>query len=406
VLAYYASRDLIPLYGIYALLFADHGVSSGQVSTLFLIWSMTSFVFEVPSGAWADSFDRRRLLVLSAVVYAAGFASWIVVPTYVGFALGFVLWGLSSALMSGTFEALVYDELVTRGAQGAYPRLIGWAHATAMTAVLLASVLATLLYAADGYPLVGWVSVAIAGIHGLLAATLPVSERARRARPDPADPADPAPDTDQPTRHYLAMLASGLREATTSRDVRRVLLIAALLVGMTAYDEYFPLVAREHHVHTETIPLLVAITVVGQVVGTALAGRTAGMSAARLATVVATGAALISVGALAGAAPYAGFVAIGIGYGLLNNAMLVAQVRVQETITGPARATVTSVHGLATEVVALTVYGAFAAASAQVSVGVLMALLGLPMLVVAGYVARRLPARRVVDNSPVETGRG
>jgi len=91
--AYYASRDLVPLYGVYSLLFADNGVSTGQISTLFIIWSLTSFVFEVPSGAWADTIDRRLLLVLSAVIYAAAFSSWMVAPTYAGFAIGFVLWG-------------------------------------------------------------------------------------------------------------------------------------------------------------------------------------------------------------------------------------------------------------------------------------------------------------------------
>ncbi len=33
--------------------------------------------------------------------------------TYVCFALGFMLWGLSSAIMSGTFEALLYDEMTS-----------------------------------------------------------------------------------------------------------------------------------------------------------------------------------------------------------------------------------------------------------------------------------------------------
>ncbi len=51
--AYYASRDLLPLYSVYALLFADHGLAVAQVSSLFIIWSLTSFVLEVPSGARA-----------------------------------------------------------------------------------------------------------------------------------------------------------------------------------------------------------------------------------------------------------------------------------------------------------------------------------------------------------------
>ena len=94
----------VPLYAVYSLLFADHGVGAAQISLLFVIWSVTSFVCEVPSGAWADSFDRRRLLVLSAAIYAAGFTSWALWQGFAGSAAGFVLWGLSSALMSGTFH--------------------------------------------------------------------------------------------------------------------------------------------------------------------------------------------------------------------------------------------------------------------------------------------------------------
>ncbi|MGA8245717.1 MAG: MFS transporter, partial [Nocardioides sp.] len=180
VLAYHASRDLVPLYSVYALLFADHGVGATQISLLFVVWSATSFVFEVPSGAWADSFDRRRVLVVSAAIYAGGFACWMLWPTFPGFALGFVLWGLSSALMSGTFESLVYDELVVRGSPAAYPGLIGWAQSTALVANLLATASAAWLLHVGGYALVGWTSVAICGLQALLAATLPVSRRARR----------------------------------------------------------------------------------------------------------------------------------------------------------------------------------------------------------------------------------
>lgn len=385
VLAYHASRDLVPLYSVYALLFADHGVGSGQISLLFIIWSLTSFVCEVPSGAWADTFDRRRLLVLSAAIYAAGFATWMIAQDFVGFALGFACWGLSSALMSGTFESLVYDELVERGAPERYPTLIGWAHSTAMLANLAASGLAAVLLHLDGYALVGWTSVGIAVVQGLLAATLPVSARARRVAHDEGVIAG----TEHATTRYLAMLRAGLSESRHHPDVRRVLLLAATMVGLTAYDEYFPLVARDHGVATGTVPVLIAITVLGQVVGTATVGRTARYRGPVIGTILGGGAVLVSVGALS--APYAGFVAIAVGYGMLNNAMLVGETRLQDMITGPARATVTSVLGLLEEVVALSVYAAFAVASGALGFPVLLALLGLPVLVVAGAVVRWLP---------------
>ena len=387
VLAYHASRDLVPLYSVYALLFADHGVSSSEISLLFILWSLTSFVCEVPSGAWADTFDRRRLLVVSAAIYAAGFASWMLWQDLAGFALGFVCWGLSSALMSGTFESLVYDELVERGTPGRYPGLIGWAHSTAMLANLAAGGVAAVLLHVDGYALVGWTSVAIAVVQGLLAATLPVSATARRV-PHTEGALE---GTERAASRYLTMLRAGLTEARDRPDVRRVLLLAAAMVGLTAYDEYFPLVARAHGVPTGTVPVLIAVTVAGQVVGTALVARTARASARRVGATVATGAVLVSAGALV--TPYAGFAVIAVGYGMLNNAMLVGETRLQDQITGPARATVTSVLGLGEEIVALSVYVAFALGSQVLGFPALVALLGLPVLLVAAAVARLLPER-------------
>jgi MFS family permease len=377
---------------VYALLFADHGVDGGRISLLFIIWSVTSFVCEVPSGAWADTFDRRRLLVLSALVYGGGFATWMLWQGFAGFALGFVCWGLSSALMSGTFEAMVYDELAERGVPERYPGLVGWAQSTALVANLTASAAAAWLFHVGGYALVGWTSVAIAAVQALLAATLPVSFRARHAPHDVGALAE----TEQAASRYVAMLRAGLAESRHHPDVRRVILLAATMVGFTAYDEYFPLVARDHGVATSTIPLLIAITVLGQVVGTAALGRTARYGGPVVGAILGLGAVFVSVGALT--TPYVGFVAIAIGYGLLNNAMLVGETRLQDSITGPARATVTSVLGLLEEVVALSVYAGFAVGAHVLGFPALVALLGVPALAVALAVVRWLPASRIPDS--------
>ncbi len=354
------------------------------MSSLFIIWSLTSFLFEVPTGAWADTIDRRLLLVISAGIYAAAFSEWMLVPTYLGFATGFVLWGLSSAMMSGTFEALLYDELAARGSQAQYARGVGWSNSAAMAANLVASVAAAPLYAVGGYALVGWTSVAIAGVQAVLAATLPVTTH-RHGAPVEAV----AWATETMAARYVAMLRTGLREASRAVDVRRAVAISAVLVGLTAYDEYFPFVAREDGVATAIVPWLVGLAVFGQAIGTALAGRTAGMSPATMARVVVTGGCLISLGALV--SPVVGFGAIALGYGLLNNAMIVSEARLQQVITGPARATVTSVAGLATELVALAVYLVFTVAAGLASVSTLVALLGVPIIGVAIAVRRWLP---------------
>jgi MFS family permease len=421
VLAYYATRDLIPLYAIYSLLFADHGLSVGEISSLFVLWSVVSFVFEVPSGAWADTVDRRLLLVASGVIYATGFSSWMLWPTYLGFAVGFVLWGLSSAVMSGTFEALLYDELTAQGRPGSYARIKGWCHATAMAANLAATAGAAPLHALGGYAMVGWSSVAIAAAHTVLAWSLPRAPRVESADDTlselhSSDGSPPtagstpqkgrfapdegrfAPDEGRFAARYFSMLRAGVREAASERRVRHTVVVLACLLGLTVYDEYFPLVAREQGVALGDVPLVIGLVVLGQLVGTALAGRAARLSSRAIAGFAAAAAVSIAAGAVAGHP--IGFVAIAVGYGLANNANLVVEARLQDVISGPARATVTSVAGLSSEVVAVSCYAFLMIGSAWWSAAVLTASLGLPMLATAALAARWLPGPLPTEPEP------
>lgn len=432
--------DLIPLYALYALLFADHGLSTGQISALFAIWSATAFLLEVPSGAWADTVSRRALLVLSGVLLTAGFALWTLVPTYWGFAAGFVLWGTAGALVSGTFEALLYDDLAARGEQSSYARVLGYTRAASETAIVVGIVAATPLYLWGGYPLIGWSSVGFAALHTVLAMSLPNAPRAvsaadidaleewppvveptadksnglvaeshrnvtdRLATTAGARPVPDGADSPKPFARYLAMLKTGVGEAIRVRAVRNGVLLGALLFGITTFDEYFALLAESVAVPTVVVPLLVGLTVLGSLGGSLLAGRTEGMSGPTMARAVGIGGVLFLGGALiAGLAEHRpsavyvltglGFTAIGLSYGIVYNAGVVAGARLQDAIEGPARATVTSVSGLLGEVVALAVFAFAALATTWWSMATTLALLGATLLPIALLTPTWLPPR-------------
>ncbi|NYV74870.1 MFS transporter, partial [Streptomyces sp. UH6] len=68
--------DCVVLYPVYALLFADAGLSVGQVSSLFALWAVSGVLAEAPSGAWADAHSRRAALRAGPLLTAAGFALW------------------------------------------------------------------------------------------------------------------------------------------------------------------------------------------------------------------------------------------------------------------------------------------------------------------------------------------
>lgn len=240
-----------------------------------------------------------------------------------------------------------------------------------------------------------------------MAASLPRAPKAVSAtRVDELDEAEPdgppAAVADGGFTTYASMLRSGTREALRRPTVRGGVLLAAILYGFTAFDEYFGLLAQEGGASTERVPLLIGLTVAGSLMGALLAGRTAGMRSTTMAWLLVVAGLALGAGALLGGADlvgFAGFALIGLGYGIVTNTTVVAEARLQDAIEGSARATVTSVAGLLSELVALAIYAAVALLSVWLPMAAVMTVLVLPMFATALVVRRWLPRRSAVPES-------
>jgi len=377
--------EFVLLYPVYALLFTDAGLTAAQVSALFVLWSVTGIVLEVPSGALADAVSRRALLVAAPLVGAAGYALWVTVPSFWAFAAGFVLWGVRGALVSGSLEALVYTELDARGAAGDYARVLGRSHTAAVLAVVLATALAAPVFGAGGYPLLGGFSVAAGLLASLAALLLPEQRRGEEARTSRNDSADDG--------GYIATLREGLREAARVPAVRRaVLLVPAVTALWGSLEEYTSLLVRGTGVATGQVPWWELVLWGGAGLGGLLAGRAAGLSAAGIGSLVALGGVLLAAGAASGVT--AGIVAVAAGFGALQLAGVVVGAWLQDAVTGRARATVTSVASLAAELVAVAVYVGYGVLAGPLGHARTFALLGLVYLPVAAWVVRgSVPSR-------------
>jgi len=362
----------VPLYPLYALLFADSGVSTGGISALFALWSAATFLLEIPSGVWADVVSRRRLLTFAPALDAAGYALWTVVPSFWSFAVGFVLLGAGMALRSGAVQALVYAELDRIGATAAYPRLIGRSQAAGGLAALLATALAGPLVAAGGYPAVGGVSVAALLLCAAAGRALPDSRRPAGPAPervaDMAADTDPAADTvrgedtergedDSGPGAALAALRSAVGVLRGSAAVRRALLLSAALTVVGALDEYVPLLVRDTGAAPGTVPLLVAVVTGGSTIGGLFAGR----GGRRLAPLLAAAAVLLAVGAGSGAP--LGVVPVAAAFAVFYWALAQADARLQDSLDDASRATVTSFAGAGMEAVGIATFAAYGVGS-------------------------------------------
>ncbi len=117
-------------YPIFTLLYLDYGLTLSQFAMLNVVWAATIVLAEVPSGAFADTLGRKKLVVLSSLVMFVEITMIALVPTqnpnlvFMVFLVNRILSGLAMALASGADEALAYDTLKEQGNEELWPRVL------------------------------------------------------------------------------------------------------------------------------------------------------------------------------------------------------------------------------------------------------------------------------------------
>ncbi len=139
-------------YPILAILFLDLGLTLDQYVMLNLVWAATIFLFEVPSGALADTFGRKNLLVTASLLMVLEMCCLLFAPKDGGWMLfglclaNRFLSGLSEAAASGADEALAYDSLPEKDRDEAWDAVLARAMRLRSVGFVIAMVLGGLLY--------------------------------------------------------------------------------------------------------------------------------------------------------------------------------------------------------------------------------------------------------------------
>ncbi len=139
-------------YPVLAILFLDLGLTLDQFVMLNLIWAGTIFLFEVPSGALADTIGRKKLLVTAAVLMVAEMLCLLLAPRDGGALLmtlcvmNRVCSGLSEACASGADEALAYDSLPESQRAASWDKLLATSMRWRSVGFVVAMVLGGLIY--------------------------------------------------------------------------------------------------------------------------------------------------------------------------------------------------------------------------------------------------------------------
>lgn len=251
--------DFLLIYPLYALFMEDSGLGAVQISSLFIVWSAVSFLLEVPSGALADKYPRKNILLIGILAKLVGFGVWLIWPTYWGFLIGFVLWGVKTAFSSGTEEALVYDELSRLKNIKQYSKVLGRMEGISILGLIMSGLGASLL-SGLGYNFILILSIVAIAVSGLAVAFLPKSVSKK-----------PLEDT-----KYLSYLKSGVSLVLKQPLILLMVVLIGALEGISAIDEYFNLLLREKGLTNAIIAACVAFIYAGAALGSVVAYKLVG----------------------------------------------------------------------------------------------------------------------------------
>jgi MFS family permease len=235
---FFHARFYYPVIGV---LFLDLGLTLEQYALLNVVWAAAIVLCEIPSGALADAWGRKAMLVLSAALMVLEMAIFAFAPTGNPALLFWllvgnrILSGLAEASSSGADEALAYDSLPVDHRDEHWAKILSslmrWKSGAFIVAMLAGGALfdAEFLHSAAAFFGVGdWVpeSTTRLPVFATLCTAVLALVVASMMREPPV--AGRGGDGNS-VRKVLANIAQGARHVCTVRNVTLLLVAAVVL---------------------------------------------------------------------------------------------------------------------------------------------------------------------------------
>ncbi len=101
----------LSLTGAWVAILAARGYSLVEIGIAETVFHITSLIFEIPSGALADVFGRKKMLIVSTIMRMIGNIIMIFSFNLITVCLSIAFHALSYNFSSGSGDALAYDSL-------------------------------------------------------------------------------------------------------------------------------------------------------------------------------------------------------------------------------------------------------------------------------------------------------
>ena len=226
------------------LFFLDRGLSFTQIGLLIAFRELFINLLEVPSGAVADLFGRRRSMILAFVAYIVAFAVFGFSQLYWHFFIAMFFFAIGEAFRTGTHKAMIFAWLRLEGRSDEKTRVYGytrsWSKIGSAVSVILATAFVLLM---NNYAYVFFFSIVpyVAALANFM--TYPRELEGQ-------------PEKELSLRQILAHLGESIRATLVVRRLRRLIVESMAFEGVfKAAADYLQPVLKNAAL---LIPILIA----------------------------------------------------------------------------------------------------------------------------------------------------
>lgn len=112
----------MPIIGLF---YADNNLSTFQLFVIQAGYSLSSAIFEIPSGYFADVVGRKKTLIIGSCMGTVGFIIYAASGSFILFLIAEIIMGIGQSFISGTDSAMLYDSIQQSKQKEAYLKYEG-----------------------------------------------------------------------------------------------------------------------------------------------------------------------------------------------------------------------------------------------------------------------------------------
>ncbi|MCI8362915.1 MAG: MFS transporter [Clostridia bacterium] len=101
----------ILFYAVDTLFYLERGITSSKYLFFVVISYIVQLLFEIPSGVLADKYSKKKILIISQILFIISTIIFIIAQNYIVFIIATIVAGLQKCFGTGIVNSFLYESL-------------------------------------------------------------------------------------------------------------------------------------------------------------------------------------------------------------------------------------------------------------------------------------------------------